>query len=411
MKSTRACALLGLITLAMSVPATTAAAALSPSPNQNPAPLNTDLRAMTWNIHHAVPNDDPSGPADLERIAAVIRAENPDIVTLNEVHDDEEGAGSHGHQPDILKNLLADDGYAYTYFGVSEVHDTSHPGTRGEMILSKYPISDPEITKLSTQHAHPGEPDRRALVKVNVDVPGSEVARVYVTHMSPPASDAQILDQRDQATEIVDTISGLTEPVIFAGDLNVRPTDVVRPWFADDGLVDTWTIHHNSSDGVTRPNAYGDPDGDNPDKRIDYVYASPRFDVVDTHVSLVDRNASDHLAVVADIRLRTPDTISQNSLLAGASERRGWAQLSVDGDDRTKLTVCKDNDTTTDDGWDVAARLYKDGQTDPYVIETDGGTSRDKCNTRTWTGNVPAVLETCSVQGDEVRACRREAIP
>jgi len=439
MTSARALTLAG--TLALPVLVATPASAGVP-PGESPADAvvaragPTDLRAMTWNIQHGVPNGGSSSdPADLERIANVIRTENPDVVTLNEVHDDEDFAGSHGHQPAILKTLLEGDGYAYAHYGVSETHSSDHPGTRGEMILSKFPIwndpgdpREPESIPLSTQHANPGQPNRRSMVKVTLAVPGAGDVRVYATHLSPPASEAQVADQLDQARTILNreqgnrnVITRLTEPVLLMGDFNIRPTNSASPfsrnstiksWIADRGFVDTWTVKNDSADGVSRPNAYGRPDGDFPDRRIDYVFASPRFDVLGGHVSLVDRDASDHLAIVMDLRIRDSEVLESGSLVAGGTGEEGWAQLALEENDRAKLTVCKNSGTTTDDGWAVRARVYNPGRDKPYRVEYDGGTSRDRCQTATWQGYSPTdtALETCLVKGDEVKDCRKHTV-
>lgn len=370
------------------------------------------LRTMTWNIHHGVPNG--GGPSDLERVADVIRGENPDVVTLNEVHDDEDADGSHGHQPALLRDLLEPAGYAYSFYGVAEVHGEDHPGTTGQMILSKYPIYDapgdprsPEVVELPTQHAHPGEPNRRALVRVTLDVPGGRDVRVYATHLSAPFTDAHELDQHDQVRTILDNVPRTWQPLVLAGDFNVRPADETRPWLAEAGFVDTWTVRRDSADGVTRPNSYGNPNGDHPDRRIDYIYSSLAMDIRDTHMSLVDRDASDHLAVVADLLLRDTSVVAGRSVLAGDV---GWAQLAHRDDGRAYLTVCKNAGTDVDDGWAVEARVYRDGRDEPIRVEPDAGTSRDRCQTAVWRAAISSALETCLVRGDDVTQCRRARV-
>ncbi|GAA4421273.1 hypothetical protein GCM10023169_13970 [Georgenia halophila] len=401
------------------------------------------LRVMTWNVHYGAPQggDDV---ADLERIAAVIRSESPDVVTLNEVHDDEDFPGGHGHQPKRLAALLADDGYRYTFYDTSEEFTPEGSGTDdspgcgshappqsfscGNMVLSRFPIyldpDDPRAPKhvtLPTEHAHPDGRPRRGLLGVTVKVPGVGDVRVFVAHLSAPATEQHVADQKDQVRTILEHVQPVGEPMILAGDLNIRPSDapegamansLIRSWIADAGLVDTWTRGHDSSDGVTVARSHGRPGGEHPDRRIDFVYASPSFDIRYGHVSLLDPAASDHLPVVMDLQLRTLSLDAHASVLAGEDGLSGWSQVAIDRGNRVSLTACKNVGTDTDDGSVVRATLRDPSADQPIASVEDGGTSRDRCTTQTWKGTVRAetVLESCVVHGDEVLSCRRETI-
>ena len=382
------------------------------------------IRVMTWNIHHAEAPDSP-GVTDIGRIANVIRAENADLVTLNEVHDDPPGAGSHGGQPAELTDLLEDAGYRYSQFGVTEEHDE---GVAGNLVLSKFPFytdpadpRSPENTRLSTDNADPTGKPRRALLKVTVRVPGAGDVRVYATHLSTPANAAGVADQQVQVRTILDKVRPTDRPMFVAGDFNIRATDVegqdfsrnnlMQAWIADTGLVDTWRQVNNGSDGPTLSSAYGNPNDPNPDRRIDFVYASPAFEVVRGRVSLVDRYASDHLAVVMDLNLQRSMRLDHRTVLAGRDGLDGWSQVVTGKAGETSWSVCKNRGTKVDDGTAVRATLRR---SNGAVIKklTNGGTSRDRCTSAAWRGRLPAraELETCLVTSDETLHCRQRRV-
>ncbi|MFC7405798.1 endonuclease/exonuclease/phosphatase family protein [Georgenia alba] len=419
-----------------------------------PAPSGgAGLRVMTWNIQYGVPlgGDEP----DLERVAAVIRSEDPDVVTLNEVHQDGDGLpGGHGDQPAELAALLAQHGYRYSYYAATETIPSGHddgsgpgcgvhsPGegtggaatsgpdaayTCGNMVLSKYPFptgpghpDGPEHVTLPTDHADPGGRDRRGMLGVTVRVPALGDVRVFVTHHSAPATQAHVEDQKAQVATVLEHIGAVDDPTLLAGDFNMRPADaagvptansLLQSRIADAGLIDTWTRVADSSDGVTVPGSHGRPDGDHPDRRIDYVYASPNLTVRDAHVSLVDREAADHLAVVTDLQVRRPPVVAHAAVPAGTDGTEGWGQAAV-GPGGGSLTACKNAGTDTDDGTLVRASLHRPG-TDPAVRTVeDGGTSRDRCTTEHWHGRLTpgTTLRACVVRGEEVLGCREERV-
>jgi len=78
---------------------------------------------------------------------------------------------------------------------------------------------------------------------------------------------------------------------VLLGDLNAEPDDPEMVMLQQAGLADALT-------GIEPPSAYTSPSS-NPYVRVDYIWVSPDLKVNDVRV--IASNASDHLAVVAEI--------------------------------------------------------------------------------------------------------------
>lgn len=239
---------------------------------------------------------------------------------------------------------------------------------------------------------------RRSMGGAKVSVGGTDL-RIYTTHLSNGVGAEAVERRQRQARAVVDKLPGslIATPMLVTGDLNVRPDDAIRPWFAAAGWTDTWTqVNPNTGAGaVTHP-------GDGDDARIDYVYATPVVDVSSAHT--VSTNASDHLPVVADLVVRGTAVVKTGAVLAGANQRAGWAQVAVDTGGSARLRVC-DNMA---DGWGVRAYVYGRAA-GPLVVTGADGAYADGCGAfTTGTGTVTSPLVTvCLYRGGEEKDCRQ----
>ncbi|MDJ1114476.1 ig-like domain-containing protein [Microbacterium dauci] len=360
------------------------------------------LRVMQWNIQGAV-GVDGDGRPDIERIAAVIAAEAPDIVSLNEVQQDPTDAAPYsGDQPAAFAAALTDDGYLYSSWGLAEVDLPRGEGsTTGQLILSKHPIvGETDVLKLPNENYEPGGKDRRSLLSTVIDVPGIGHVNMHATHLSTPGSAALVEDQKVQVGMVLDRIDP-TAPTILAGDFNIRVTDVetqafsqnnlMQSWIADRGMTDTWRQVRDGQDGVSMTASYGSTVGQNPDRRIDYVYASRSFEAIGGHMSTVDLQASDHVGVVMDLAFMSPENRTR-TVLAGDDALAGWGQLTTTRPAHVSLSVCKNTGTAVDDGTSVRAIVRNAGGATMRTL-ADEGTTRGSCETASWRGRLPAGTE------------------
>jgi endonuclease/exonuclease/phosphatase family metal-dependent hydrolase len=268
--------------LALAVPS---AGAATPGPKHG---HGVPLRVMSYNILHGAGTD---GVFDLDRTAAVIRAQRPDVVGLQEVDQHWDARSDFVDEPAALAQAL----HMHVFFGA--IYDlppltAGAPDRRyGVAILSRYRIVravDHEITRLSTQVPNPTPAPAPGFPEVVVRVHGVLV-HVFDTHLDYRA------DPSVRQMQVADTVRIMRA----AGGRQVLVGDFNATWDASevaglhDILIDAWT-------------ATGQPGGETypaeaPDVRIDHITFTPGIAVRDATVPVA--LASDHRPVVADLVL------------------------------------------------------------------------------------------------------------
>jgi endonuclease/exonuclease/phosphatase family metal-dependent hydrolase len=231
---------------------------------------------MAYNVHHCNPPAQP-GVIDIGAIADVINQQKPDLVALQEIDVNTMRSGNFNQAEELAKKT----GMKY-FFGKAIDYEG---GEYGVAILSKYDISDMIVHKLPTQEGSNGEP--RVLTTAKVNLPGA-VIRFGSTHLDAQKADT---NRKLQIREINKIAAEETLPFIIAGDFNAIP--------GSETIVEL-------DKSFTRTCQHCDPTIPikNPIKAIDFIGFSPstKFNVVQTQV-INDTKASDHLPVIADIKL------------------------------------------------------------------------------------------------------------
>ena len=255
-------------------------------------PKGQSLRVMTYNIYGARATS-PANAADLDAIAEVIRRQNPDFVTLNEVDVFTNRTGKDVHQACDLAEKL---GMEWHF---SKAIDRDG-GEYGDAVLSKYPILEKRSYRLPCAAEQPGENRSLCVIRVQIDGKDLYVASTHLDHLS---GDASRLVQATEIRRIRDT--ELEGDLILCGDLNAIPSSNViatmTSFLTNTGPIDQYTFP-----------------SDDPSRKIDYIMYAPieHFGVQncqvvsrgDQQVGGVD--ASDHRPVIADIRFQTEEDIS-----------------------------------------------------------------------------------------------------
>jgi len=255
-------------------------------------PKGQSLRVMTYNIYGARATS-PANAADLDAIAEVIRRQNPDFVTLNEVDVFTNRTGKDVHQARDLAEKL---GMEWHF---SKAIDRDG-GEYGDAVLSKYPILEKRSYRLPCAAEQPGEDRSLCVIRVQIDGKDLYVASTHLDHLS---GDASRLVQATEIRRIRDT--ELEGDLILCGDLNAIPSSNViatmTSFLTNTGPIDQYTFP-----------------SDDPSRKIDYITHAPieHFGVQncqvvsrgDQQVDGVD--ASDHRPVIADIRFQTEEDIS-----------------------------------------------------------------------------------------------------
>ena len=248
-------------------------------PAQSVRSSNT-LRVLSYNIHHANP---PSRPdfIDIGAIANVIKQQNPDIVSLQEIDVNTSRSGKTLHEANELARLTGMQAYfakAIDYSG----------GEYGVAVLSKLPMEGMKRVQLPTEESSKGEP--RVLGSVIITLPTGNKIVFAFTHLDAQRAQTNRLLQIRKISEILQTEQ---LPVIVAGDLNATPgSEVINI------LDSSFTRTCINGCGFTIPVEI-------PNKTIDFIAYKPsgKFKVLE-HKVIDEKYASDHLPVLAVLEVK-----------------------------------------------------------------------------------------------------------
>ena len=226
-----------------------------------------------------------AGGGDLDAIVAVIRAAAPDIVALQEVDVHWSERSGFADQAAELGEALG----MHVRFG--PIYELPPARRFGLAFLSRDPIvefTNHVIPRLSTQ-TDASEPVALPGFLEAVTVIDGVSVHIFNTHLDYRA-DPRVREQQVRA--MLELMKAEAEPTVLMGDLNAPPSaPELQPLFAL--LQDAWSADEES--GLTYPARA-------PERRIDYILLSGHFSVMDVRVPAVQ--ASDHLPVIADLRLR-----------------------------------------------------------------------------------------------------------
>ncbi|HDS1735391.1 endonuclease/exonuclease/phosphatase family protein [Pseudomonas sp. BP8] len=303
------------------------------------------LRVMTWNVQHLAGkryvfwNDQGQGSDtrataedlafNLDEVARVIRAEQPDIVLLQELDKDAK-ATDYQDQTALLRERLADLYPCSTQtfdWQAGFVPDRHIFGSVGQTLatLSRYPIAKAERLQLpnsaNTALERLLEAQPALLVSYLPLADGSRLA-VLNTRLSAyqPGSDLQ-RRQLAHVAKVLDRLESQGTPWLIGGDFNSLPLGQQRRlapeqrdgYPADSDLHLLWDkypmIPSNAEAGGAERGVWlthfpNDPSVSGPDRTLDYIVHSPKILRVEAKVLQQDTlQISDHLPVSAQLRL------------------------------------------------------------------------------------------------------------
>lgn len=253
------------------------------------------LRVLSYNIHHGEGVD---GRLNLERIAAVIRAAEPDIVALQEV-DNCTGRTGGVDQAGELARLT----------GLSVVFGRSIRllgGEYGNAVLSRYPIRSHAVHPLP----NPAGGEARSLLEVQValqlsnpdspsEMPPEEDAgpclTFLATHLDHTPNPRNRLAAAMAINEKAQAAAG--SALLLVGDVNAV---VGSPTLQELGRV--WTVAGNGKVFPTVP-------VHQPRRQIDFVLFRPADRWKTIEVKVLDESvASDHRPLLVVLEQTRPST-------------------------------------------------------------------------------------------------------
>lgn len=234
------------------------------------------LRVMSYNIHHGEGIDKR---LDLERIAKLILDAKADVVGLQEVDRWVERT----QRRDLPAELSKLTGMAVIF----SRNITYQGGEYGNAVLTRFPVKRWQNTHY--RMLRPGE--QRGLLQLVLEISGREVLFMN-THIDYRPDDAERLINADEIKAAIERAGDL--PVILVGDFNTLPGTPTHEKIKRF-LTDSWE-RVGQGPGFTIPAA-------KPSKRIDYIFVSAAT-VEPLKMEVLSSPASDHLPVVADLRLK-----------------------------------------------------------------------------------------------------------
>ncbi|MFW3897257.1 endonuclease/exonuclease/phosphatase family protein [Pseudomonas bharatica] len=305
------------------------------------------LKVMTWNVQYLAGKryvfwydeargDDtrPTGEDlafSLDEVARVIRAEQPDIVLLQEL-DKGAKASDYQDQLALLRERLADlypcavQAYDWKAEFVPDVHIAGSVG-RTLATLSRYPIQRAQRVQLPMAQdnllSRLLKPQPAVLVSY---LPmGDGQLAVLNTRLSKHEAGSDVQLRQVQALEkLVDQFERQGTPWLLGGDFNLLPLGQHRRlkpeqqplYSADSELHLLWDKYpmipaNAEATGADReqwlthfPN---DPRLEGPDRTLDYLFHSPKLRRLEAGVLQQDTlEISDHLPVSASLLLPVP---------------------------------------------------------------------------------------------------------
>lgn len=318
---------------------------------QNPAPplqAGQPLKVMSWNVQHLAGkryvfwNDQGQGSDTrataedlaftLDEVARVIRAEQPDVVLLQELDKDAK-ASDYQDQLGLLHERLADlypcsvQSYQWQAGFVPDRHIFGSVG-RTLATLSRYSIAKAERLQLPNDVSGPLSRllEQQPALQVSY-LPLSDGSRLAVlnTQLSPyrAGSDLQ-RRQMNHVSKVVDRLESQGTPWLLGGDFKQLPLGQYRrlppaqhgSYAPDSDLHLLWDKYpmipsNAEASGAERalwlthfPN---DPALSGPDRSVDFIFHSPRLLRLQAYVlGNGTEQISDHLPVRADLAMPAP---------------------------------------------------------------------------------------------------------
>lgn len=224
------------------------------------------LKAASYNIKNC------GNGSDVEKVADQIKAQDLDVVCVQEVDNQTERSGKR----DILKLLSEASGLPYYhYYRAMDFQG----GGYGIGVLSRYALSGCETIELETNK----KDEPRILAKAEIKTAGG-IVTIFNTHLSYESDTVRLA----QITHLNQQLQG-RKATLLMGDFNIQSFD---EYSAITGLMPI-----NAADSPM--NSYRGDDADF--LAIDNIFYSPGIRVISAF--MVDSDASDHNMLVADVEI------------------------------------------------------------------------------------------------------------
>ena len=200
---------------------------------------------------------------------AFVRRVDPDVLALQEI--DSRRSPGQEHPVTKLKRVLG-------HHGVAAAAITTTDGDYGQVLLSRWPLTETDVHDISV----PGREPRRAITAV-VNAPAGKLF-VLATHLG-----LNFAERRNQCRKMVALTTASRLTTVAMGDFN----DWMWPGSVQSVLAD---LLPGRTGHRTFPARF-------PLLRLDRIYCRPASALLHSRVDLTASDVSDHLPVIATIRI------------------------------------------------------------------------------------------------------------
>jgi endonuclease/exonuclease/phosphatase family metal-dependent hydrolase len=227
---------------------------------------------MTWNIHGAYGRN---ARFDLDRVIRLIERHSPDVIALQEIDSRRPRAAGAIDPFGALQAALGS-------HGVGAKTITTADGEYGQALISRWPLRDAEIHDISYHEREP----RRA-IRCNVIAPFGTL-RVIATHLG-----LSMRERHGQARALLRLIGDTSLTTVVLGDFN--------DWF--------WvgSVRKLLAKQLPARSRHRTFPSMCPVFRFDRVYCRPISALANSRTDITARALSDHLPVIAEIRVMSRD--------------------------------------------------------------------------------------------------------
>lgn len=225
------------------------------------------IRLLTWNIHAGL---GPDGRYDLDRVIALVQRHAPDIVALQEVDSRGRGTGADSPFAQLATALGTHTAAARTI--------VAPDGHYGHLLISRWPLSAIQLHDLSHSRREP-----RCAIETMISAPGGPL-HIAAVHLG-----LAFAERRRQAAMLARIADSAAQTSVMLGDFN--------DW--------TWN-------GAVRRSLAEVLPGRTPQRTyparcpvltLDRVYCRPHHALQRSWVDPDGRHVSDHLPLIAEIRV------------------------------------------------------------------------------------------------------------
>lgn len=304
-----------------------------------------EYKVLSWNVQYMAGKNyvfyydewDGSGPdirpsskdiaVTFDRVAEIIKSENPDIILLQEMDYDAKRTDNQDQMAELLKRISPDYS-SYTDSFYWKAAFVPHPKIMGRVglklsIFSKYKIDNAvryQLPLMPNNYVVESLQFKRAVLETVFPVKNGESISVMSTHLDAFAQGSDTMQKQVQyISNLLTGMNNKNRDWIIAGDFNLLPPnnsydflpENEKPYFQKESemkvLYEKFSVLPTLADMLKNRSAYFTHFAnynDVPDRTIDYMIHSDKIKVTNFRVRSSDtKDISDHFPVIMTFRI------------------------------------------------------------------------------------------------------------